>query len=179
VASSHYRPGPRGGGTDQILAIWRDAMTSTTRWVIAVSAVGILIAVGTVAWLGTHAEPTKPDSNSASLVARGKIVYAQQCASCHGADVEGQPNWRERLPSGRLPAPPHDSTGHTWHHSDKDLFSMVKTGIPEIVPGYQTDMPKYEGVLSDSDIWAVLSFIESTWPPVIRERQQRLDRRIP
>ena len=56
---------------------------------------------------------------------------------------------------------------------------MVKTGIPEILPGYQTDMPKYEGVLSDSDIWAVLSFIESTWPPVIRERQQRLDRRIP
>jgi mono/diheme cytochrome c family protein len=139
-------------------------MTSTTRWVIAVSAVGILVVFGTVAWLGTHAEPTKPDSNSASLVARGKIVYTQQCASCHGADLEGQPNWRERLSNGRLPAPPHDATGHTWHHSDKELFNMVKAGIPEIVPGYQTDMPKYEGILSDSDIWAVLSFIESSWP---------------
>jgi hypothetical protein len=71
-----------------------------------------------------------------------------------------------------------DDQGHdlTWHHSDKELFGMVNLGIPEIVPGYQTDMPKYEGVLSASDIWAVLSFIESSWPPVIRERQQRLDR---
>jgi mono/diheme cytochrome c family protein len=51
---------------------------------------------------------------------------------------------------------------------------MVKQGIPEIVPGYQTDMPKYDGVLSDSDIWAVLSFIESSWPPVIRERPERV-----
>jgi hypothetical protein len=50
--------------------------------------------------------------------------------------------WRERLPNGRLPAPPHDATGHTWHHSDKELFGMIKTGIPEIVPGYQTDMAK-------------------------------------
>jgi len=57
-----------------------------------------------------------------------------------------------------------DATGHTWHHSDNELFGMVKTGIPEIVPGYQTDMPKYERILSAGDIWAVLSFIESTWP---------------
>jgi mono/diheme cytochrome c family protein len=82
-----------------------------------------------------------------------------------------------RLPNGRLPAPPHDATGHTWHHGDKELFSMIKTGIPEIVPGYQTDMPKYEGILSDSDIWSVLSFIESTWSPDIRAHQQRMNHR--
>ena len=54
---------------------------------------------------------------------------------------------------------------------------MVKNGIPEIVPGYETDMPKYGGVLSDGDIWAVLSFIESTWPSDIRARQQRMNQR--
>jgi mono/diheme cytochrome c family protein len=58
-----------------------------------------------------------------------------------------------------------------------DLFEMTKRGISEIVPGYQTDMPKYEGVLRDTDIWAVLSYIESTWPPDIRARQQRMNER--
>ena len=121
---------------------------------------------------------TKPDPNSASIVARGQAIYAQHCASCHGANLEGQPNWRERLPNGRLPAPPHDPTGHTWHHSDNELFKMVKNGTAALVPGYETDMPPYQSILSDGDIWAVLSFIESTWPPDIRDRQQRVGRRI-
>jgi mono/diheme cytochrome c family protein len=155
-------------------------MTPKTRWVIAgsaASAVGVLVAVGIVVCLGTNAELTEPDPNSASLVGRGKAVYAQYCASCHGANLEGQPNWRERQPNGRLPAPPHDASGHTWHHSDKELFAMIENGLPEIVPGYQTDMPKYRDILSGSDIWAVLSFIESSWPPNIRARQQRMNLR--
>jgi len=155
-------------------------MTRTIRWVVGGGTTAVLaLAAGLVWWIITGREPTQPNPDSARLVARGKVIYAQYCASCHGANLEGQPNWRERLPNGRLPAPPHDATGHTWHHSDNELFGMVKTGIPEIVPGYQTDMPKYDGILSASDIWAVLSFIESTWPPVIRERQQRLNRRGP
>jgi len=152
-------------------------MTPKTRWLVIGSAISVLVLVGVLVWLGASVEPTKPDPNNPRLVARGKIVYAQQCASCHGANLEGQLNWRERLPSGRLPAPPHDSTGHTWHHSDKELFEMVKNGIPEIVPGYQTDMPAYKGNLSDADIWAVLSFIQRTWSQDMRERQQRLSGR--
>ena len=153
-------------------------MTPKTRWLVIGSAISVLvlIAVAVLGWRATG-EPTKPDPNNPSFVARGKIVYAQQCASCHGPNLEGQANWRERLPNGRLPAPPHDATGHTWHHSDKELFEMVRNGIPEIVPGYQTDMPAYKGNLSDADIWAVLSFIQSTWPQDIRERQQRLSGR--
>src|SRR5690349_14361185 len=99
-----------------------------------------------------------------ALTARGKVVYGEQCASCHGANLEGQPNWRKRLPNGRLPAPPHDATGHTWHHSDRQLFAAM-------IPGYETDMPAYKDILSDPDIWAVLSYIESRWPPDIRQRQ--------
>jgi mono/diheme cytochrome c family protein len=37
-------------------------------------------------------------------------------------------------------------------------------------------MPAFVGALADDDIWAVLSYIESTWPPDIRARQQRLNR---
>ena len=152
-------------------------MTQAIRRAAGSIATLIVLGLGLVLWVSVGGEPTKPDPSSRSLVARGKAVYAQQCASCHGATLEGQPNWRERLPNGRLPAPPHDATGHTWHHSDKQLFEMVKHGIPEIVPGYQTDMPKYDEILSDGDIWALLSFIENTWPPMIRERQRRLNER--
>jgi mono/diheme cytochrome c family protein len=78
------------------------------------------------------------------------------------------------LPNGRWPAPPHDPTGHTWHHPDKVLFQVTKYGMRTMVPGRESDMPAFEGVLTDADILAVLSFIESTWPTDIRARQQRI-----
>src|ERR1700757_2322872 len=108
-------------------------MTPAIRWASGGAAAVIVVAGGLVWWMIAGGEPPRPDPESPSL-ARGRVVYAQQCASCHGENLEGQPNWRVRLPNGRLPAPPHDATGHTWHHGDKELFSMIKTGIPEIVP---------------------------------------------
>lgn len=111
----------------------------------------------------------------ASVVASGEVLYAAHCASCHGAELEGQPDWRSRDSNGLLPAPPHDETGHTWHHSDSVLFELTKIG-PQRFAGadYQSTMPAYEGVLSDADIVAVLSFIKSTWPEDIRARQDAI-----
>ncbi|TMD10052.1 MAG: c-type cytochrome [Chloroflexi bacterium] len=95
----------------------------------------------------------------------GERVYAQNCAACHGARLEGQPNWRARLPNGRLPAPPHDETGHTWHHPDEVLFGITKNGlVPPYAPrDYESDMPAFAGKLGDEEIWAVLAYIESHW----------------
>jgi mono/diheme cytochrome c family protein len=149
----------------------RLAIRSLVGGIIAVA----LLMAGSLSGLIASDEPVKPDANDPAVIARGKVVYAEQCASCHGAKLEGQPNWRERLPNGRLPAPPHDPTGHTWHHSDRQLFEMTKNGTAGMMPGYETDMPAYKDVLSDADILAVLSYIESTWPADIRERQQRLN----
>ena len=150
-------------------------MRSTVPRLVGGIMTAVLIIAGSNSTLIANDEPTKPDPNDPTLVARGKVVYSERCASCHGANLEGQPNWRQRLPNGRLPAPPHDVTGHTWHHSDRQLFDMVKNGTAAIMPGYETDMPAYKDTLSDADIWAVLSFIESTWPPNIHERQQRMN----
>ena len=104
----------------------------------------------------------------------GQRIYLDHCASCHGVNLEGQPNWKERLPSGRLPAPPHDASGHTWHHSDQQLFRIVKEGPGSIMPGYQTDMPGFASVLSDEEIAAVLDYIKGTWPE--RERSVQSSR---
>ncbi len=98
-------------------------------------------------------------------LALGEKVYAQHCASCHGAKLEGQPGWRRKLPNGRAPAPPHDDSGHTWHHPDAVLFGITKHGVvpPYAPPGYESDMPGFAGKLTDGEIRAVLAYISSRW----------------
>ena len=115
-----------------------------------------------------------PDDEN--VVAMGQDIYANQCAACHGVRLEGQPDWRIRGEDGLLPAPPHDATGHTWHHDDDMLFTLTKfglAGLMEIAP--PSGMPAYEGMLSDEQIIAVLSFIKSTWPDDIRAYHDALN----
>jgi S-disulfanyl-L-cysteine oxidoreductase SoxD len=151
-------------------------MTPAIRWGLGASAAVVAVAAGVALWLAIDGGRISADPDDATLVARGKASYAQHCASCHGADLEGQPNWRQPLPNGRWPAAPHDAGGHTWHHSDEVLFRVTKFGMGALVHDRDSDMPAFDGVLGDADIWAVLSYIESTWPPDIRARQQRLNR---
>jgi mono/diheme cytochrome c family protein len=114
---------------------------------------------------------------SAEVIAQGRQIYADQCAACHGADLEGQPDWRSPLASGRLPAPPHDENGHTWHHPDDVLFRIVKAGTAAIVGGgYESDMPGFGDILSDAEIRAVLDYIKSTWPERERAYQSEISR---
>lgn len=113
----------------------------------------------------------------AAQVARGKTIYATHCTACHGADLKGQPNWRVKNADGTLPAPPHDASGHTWHHNDQLLFDYTKHGGQALAPaGFKSAMPAFRGVLTDDDIWAALSFIKSSWPAEIQARQQTLNR---
>ena len=107
----------------------------------------------------------------------GARIYAQQCAACHGAKGEGQPDWRDRGPDGLLPAPPHDASGHTWHHPDEQLLAITQQGLAQLInqPDYRTAMPIYGGVLSDDEIVAVLSWIKAQWPPEIRRRHDEIN----
>jgi mono/diheme cytochrome c family protein len=118
------------------------------------------------------------DPRDAAQVARGRAVYDQHCASCHGAKLEGQPNWRERPPNGRLPAPPHDDGGHTWHHPNAQLFAITKEGLvpPNAPQGYQSDMPAFKSILSDDDIRAVLAYIESHWGREVWQARRDMER---
>lgn len=124
-----------------------------------------------------YAQTASNAASSAEVIEQGRQIYADQCASCHGAQLEGQPDWRTPLPSGRLPAPPHDASGHTWHHPDDVLFRIVKEGTAAIVGGgYESDMPGFGDVLSDSEIRAALAYIKSTWPERERAYQQNVSR---
>ncbi len=142
-----------------------------------------LAAAGFIGWryLNSSDQPDASiwaDPNDVALVARGAEVYREQCAACHGARLEGQANWRQRRPNGRLPAPPHDASGHTWHHADQQLFNVIKQGTAAFAPAdYKTDMGAYKDTLTDRDIWAVLAYIKTKWPPKVRERQARISAR--
>ncbi len=116
--------------------------------------------------------------DNAEIVAAGAGLYQKHCASCHGAKLEGQPNWKQRLENDRLPAPPHDQTGHTWHHTDALLFKITKLGTKAIAgDDYETDMRGFGSELSDDEIIAVLSYIKSTWPAEIRKRHDQMNKR--
>jgi mono/diheme cytochrome c family protein len=109
------------------------------------------------------------------VIILGRSLYATHCARCHGKNLEGQPDWQTRLPSGRLPAPPHDVSGHTWHHPDHVLIGVTKNGLkPYAGEDYESDMPAFANVLSDRDIAAVIAFIKGTWPEREREYQERI-----
>jgi mono/diheme cytochrome c family protein len=139
----------------------RFRLVSPNRWVLLLAAE---VAVGAAIVYFLFIGPGRPGGGQDA----GKPLYAENCAKCHGANLEGQPDWMQRLPSGRLPAPPHDATGHTWHHADEQLFAITKFGLQAIAPGYESDMPAFEGILSDDEIRSILSYIKSTWPE--RER---------
>lgn len=111
-----------------------------------------------------------------SDLTRGARVYGENCASCHGAKLEGQPNWKEKLPDGTWLAPPHDDSGHTWHHSDRWLFYVVEKGIagPRAESGDQSVTHQFGDKLSDSEIRAVLEYIKAQWSEETRRKRDRL-----
>ena len=141
---------------------------------------GLLIVVGTFWYFSPTAENVSGiNTQDAQLVSRGRAVYSEECAACHGKNLEGQTaNWRQRLADGSLPAPPHDESGHTWHHLDGLLFKVTKFG-PSRSSGalVASTMPAFGEKLSDRDIWAVLTYIKSRWPAQIRVRHDELNKR--
>lgn len=137
----------------------------------------LLLLVGVIISMKMDGPPSRADPDNLSQVSVGKRLYDAHCAACHGARLEGQPDWRKKLPNGRMPAPPHDATGHTWHHTDSTLFGITKYGLlpgKYAPPDYRSDMPAFIGTLSDEEIWAVLAYIKSFWPQELRKAQRDL-----
>lgn len=139
--------------------------------VLAVVALGVLsLAVPRpdrpVVINGTAVPPVP--ALSADRVAQGKALYAQYCANCHGTNLEGVANWKKMLPDGSLPPPPHDSSGHTWHHSDALLLRIIADGGD---PAFNSKMPAFKGNLTVDQMRLILDFIKTRWDKDKRELQ--------
>lgn len=135
-----------------------------------------------VHWLKA-ADVQKPatwaDPNNRQLVKRGKKIYTDICATCHGKDMEGPPVWRgtegEPLPE----PPPHNATGTTWQHPDALLFAITKEGGDRNSPeDPSSGMPGFGDIMSDDDIWAALAYIKSRWPKEIRRKHSEITEKM-
>jgi len=116
------------------------------------------------------------NANDTALVKEGESIYMPVCSSCHGKHLEGQALWQVNDQFAGRRAPAHDATGHTWQHSDDDLFFKTKYGRFPYQPAHATYwMPAFAGHLSDHDIVAVIAFIKANWPTGIRASQAMLN----
>ena len=138
------------------------------------AAVGLIVAAIALVRDNT-AEAQVPMQPDAVDIAAGAALYADNCAACHGADLEGQPDWRSPGSDGRLPAPPHDDKGHTWHHGDALIFAYTQLGGAAALAAqgveFDSGMPGFSDALTEAEIWDIVGFIKSTWPDRVQQMQ--------
>lgn len=157
---------------------WTHALSRRRFILLGTAAVLLGAAALLVMYVRTNRNVLAIDPSNLQQVALGQRLYALHCASCHGVDLEGQADWKSRKPDGRLPAPPHDESGHTWHHDDAALFKLTKLGTERVVGGnYRSDMRAFGDQLSDAEIVATLAYIKSRWRPEIQRRQATIGAR--
>ena len=150
-------------------------------WATLASATGLLLVIA--CGPATSAQPAvRPSPTPVPLptldpghVTRGREVYVEHCASCHGADAQGAPDWQQPDARGDLPPPPHDDSGHTWRHPDAQLTEIIRDGLrdqfnktPELtMPPFGPDQ------LTDHDIADVIAYFKSLWSPEHRQFQEQ------
>ena len=140
--------------------------------VFVAAALGLVTLAGVAVWASGDDGPGLLPYDQPEAVARGEVIYGETCASCHGADLSGQEgmDWQVCDADGYLPAPPHDETGHTWHHPDEVLIAITTHGTEALIGGtYRSNMIGFGDVLSDQEILDVLAYIKSTWPERVIE----------
>ena len=107
---------------------------------------------------------------------QGDMLFTAWCAGCHGDQGEGQfPGIAALEPSpitNRIGAPPHNSAGHTWHHSDDPLVRYVlEGGFTD--PSAFYPMPGFGWRLSVDDARHIVGYIKTLWTDEQRMMQAR------
>ena len=133
----------------------------------------LVFSISTVAKAHNHFPIT---TESKIMIERGKIVYQNNCVSCHMIDLAGAENWKGLDEDGHRKAPPLNGTGHTWHHDDKTLHAIIKYGLAKLVNNYKGKMIGFEDNLSDKEIDSVLAYVKSFWPEEEYEYQINLSK---
>jgi mono/diheme cytochrome c family protein len=144
---------------------------------VAGIAIIALLALALGWWSLIRSEGETPAPTAGTTTLDGRSLYQTYCAGCHGARGEGQPDWKTKKPDGVYPAPPHDASGHTWHHTDGLLFRIVRNGGQATGPAdFKSGMPAMKDTLSDAQIIATLEYIKTFWGPDEREFQSGITR---
>jgi mono/diheme cytochrome c family protein len=110
-------------------------------------------------------------NQDAAQIQRGRKLFVQNCATCHGNDAQGAPNWSQADAKGKYPPPPLNGTGHAWHHPKRALMTTIKYGTARL----GGSMPAWQGRLSEQDINDIIAWFQSQWPDEIYAAWQRMD----
>jgi mono/diheme cytochrome c family protein len=133
----------------------------------------LLTACGSRTTAAESAVPPLPTLDTVQ-VERGRALYVQYCTDCHGARAEGAPGWPTPVADGLPPAPPHDDSGHTWHHPDRVLDGTIRVGMGDpLRPALPLRMPAFGDQISDADIRAVIVYFKSLWTEEHRRYQMK------
>lgn len=102
---------------------------------------------------------SKPRSVTSETLARGALVYTNNCSACHGQTGLGDG------PAGANlnPSPANLASLSNMPMSTSDAFlywSIAEGGVP-----FGTAMPAFKATLSADDIWAVTAYVQAHLPP--------------
>jgi len=97
-----------------------------------------------------------PVANTKKSIARGRVIFMQNCTSCHGENGKAE---------GSLVADATDLTSPQLYKSgtsEGEIFHSVRDGAGD-------QMPAFKGQLdNETDIWNLVNFIRSLWPQAQR-----------
>jgi mono/diheme cytochrome c family protein len=115
---------------------------------IGVAVVIIAVAVGLVFFLKSQSgAATSVPTPSDPFIAKGQMLYNQNCLECHGEQARGD---GPRAPT--LKFKPADLVAHRGHHTDADFFSVIQNGTGFIMPGFKDK-------LSEEDTRQIIAYL--------------------
>ena len=99
---------------------------------------------------------TDPFAGKADAVTAGKQVFTDNCETCHGADAKGDG------PAGASLNPKPADLTLTVKETDAAYMHWVVTAGGGAA-GLSSAMPSFKGVLTDDQIWQVVTYLRSTY----------------
>ena len=97
-----------------------------------------------------------PEANTKKSIDRGRVIFLQNCTSCHGEDGKAE---------GSLVASATDLTSPKLYNSgtsEGEIFRSIRDGAGDQMPAFQSQLA------NETDIWNLVNFIRSLWPESMR-----------
>jgi len=97
-----------------------------------------------------------PVANTKKSINRGRVIFMQNCTSCHGEDGKAE---------GSLVASATDLTSPQLYKSgtsEGEIFHSIRDGAGDQMPAFKSQID------SEADIWNLVNFIRSLWPEATR-----------
>ena len=101
-----------------------------------------------------------PIAYTKKSIARGRIIYLQNCTGCHGAD--GKAELAVISEATNLTAPELYKNGTT----EGEIFRSIRDGAGDQMPPFKSQLD------NEDDMWHMVNFIRSLWPEKLRPALQ-------